>query len=112
MTSLAVAPVTAKDAAPDRWIVFLHGILGSGANWRTFARQITAARPPWGALLVDIPLPRDSAVGFDPPHPLESAARDIVFAIQARPGTSVHAVLGHSFGGKVGIDVVRQLAAT
>jgi esterase len=109
---LAVGTVTAKGATPDRWIVFLHGILGSGANWRTFARQITAARPQWGALLVDIRLHGDSVVDFDPPHTLESAARDIVFAIQARPGTSVHAVLGHSFGGKVGIDVVRQLAAT
>ena len=40
--SLAIAPVTAKDTTPTKWLVFLHGILGSGANWRTFARQIVA----------------------------------------------------------------------
>ncbi len=110
-SKLAVHAVTAPNATPERWIVFLHGILGSGANWRTFARQITAARPGWGALLVDLRLHGDS-IDFQPPHTLESAARDVVEAIEARRGTSVHAVLGHSFGGKVGIDVARQLGGS
>jgi esterase len=38
---LAHAIVTG-DRAPARWMIFLHGILGSGANWRTFAKQIVA----------------------------------------------------------------------
>ena len=114
MTTLAVAPVTAKDAVPTRWLVLLHGILGSGANWRTFARQIVAARPDWGALLVDLRLHGDSQ-GFAPPHTLEAAARDIVEAIPSLPDggrAPIRAVLGHSFGGKVGIELARQLAAS
>ena len=112
MTSLAVAPVTAKDATPTKWLVFLHGILGSGANWRTFARQIVAARPEWGALLVDLRLHGDSQ-DFAPPHTLEAAARDIVEALpEFTGGAPVRAVLGHSFGGKVGIELARQLAAS
>ncbi len=110
---LAVSAVTAPNTtrSPDRWLVFLHGILGSGANWRTFARQITADCPEWGALLVDLRLHGDS-IDFDPPHTLEAAARDVALAIEARSGTSVHGILGHSFGGKVGIDLARQLAAS
>lgn len=112
MSVLAVAPVTAKDASPAKWIVFLHGILGSGANWRTFARQIVAARPDWGALLVDLRLHGDSQ-GFAPPHTLEAAARDVSDALGALPSRgAARALLGHSFGGKVGIEVARQVAAS
>lgn len=111
MTKLAVAPVTANDKAPEKWLVFLHGILGSGANWRTFAKQIVAARPEWGALLVDLRLHGDSQ-GFPPPHTIEAAARDIVEALpDVGGGVPVRAVLGHSFGGKVAIELARQLAA-
>ncbi len=110
--SLAIAPITAQDTTPEKWLVFLHGILGSGANWRTFARQIVAARPEWGALLVDLRLHGDSQ-DFAPPHTLAAAARDIVEAIPSLPGgdrTPIRGVLGHSFGGKVGIELARQLA--
>jgi pimeloyl-ACP methyl ester carboxylesterase len=112
MPSLAVTPITVNERAPSKWVVFLHGILGSGANWRTFARQLVAARPEWGALLVDLRLHGESQ-GFAPPHTLESAARDIVEALPKIPGDiPVRAVLGHSFGGKVGIELARQLAAS
>jgi pimeloyl-ACP methyl ester carboxylesterase len=108
--TLAVAPVTVHDANPQKWIVFLHGILGSGANWRTFARQIALARPEWGALLVDLRLHGES-LDFAPPHTVAAAARDIVEALPAvGRGAPVRAVLGHSFGGKVGIELARQLA--
>jgi esterase len=106
--TLAIAPVIAKDASPERWIVFLHGILGSGANWRTFARQIVAQRPHWGALLVDLRLHGDS-LAFEPPHTITAAARDIV---RSASSYEVLAILGHSFGGKVGLELARQLAST
>src|SRR5688500_19013260 len=109
MAGLAVASVTASEgASPGRWFVFLHGILGSGANWRTFARQIVAARPEWGALLVDLRLHGESR-DLLPPHTLAAAARDVALAVEARGG-GVRAVLGHSFGGKVAIALAGELA--
>lgn len=112
MSSLATAKVTSNEAAPTKWLVFLHGILGSGANWRTFARQLVAAKPEWGALLVDLRLHGDSRT-FAPPHTVEAAARDIVEALPRVGGdVPVRAVLGHSFGGKVGIELARQLGAS
>jgi esterase len=107
--------------SPTRWIVFLHGILGSGANWRTFAKQIVAAEPEWGAVLVDLRLHGESQQGFPPPHTLAAAAGDVqeLLATLERerpggpgapgsPGAPVRAVLGHSFGGKVALELARQ----
>jgi esterase len=110
MPTLATSQVTndAAGGSPERSIVFLHGILGSGANWRTFARHLVTARPQWAALLVDLRLHGDSR-DFAPPHTLESAAADVVRTVDEL-GLPVRAVLGHSFGGKVGIAVARQLA--
>lgn len=102
---LATYPVTAPGATPDRWLVFLHGILGSGANWRTFARQIVAAKPEWGALLVDLRLHGESR-GFEPPHTIATAAADVVAACK---DLRVEGILGHSFGGKVAIECAKSL---
>jgi pimeloyl-ACP methyl ester carboxylesterase len=110
MSALSIARVTAPDAVPHSWMVFLHGILGSGANWRTFARQIVASKPELGALLVDLRLHGDSQ-GFAPPHTVDAAARDVALALRDVPGRA-SVVLGHSFGGKVGIALARDLAAS
>jgi pimeloyl-ACP methyl ester carboxylesterase len=103
---LAHALVTAPGVHPDRWILFLHGILGSGANWRTFARQLVAARPAWGAVLVDLRLHGESQ-GVSPPHTVEAAARDVAELVTTLPGP-VKAVLAHSFGGKVALAFARD----
>jgi esterase len=105
---LAHALVTAPDARPERWVVFLHGILGSGANWRTFARQIVAARPAWGAVLVDLRLHGDSQDAA-PPHTVAAAARDVAELVATLPGPA-EAVLAHSFGGKVALAYARDHA--
>lgn len=111
---LAHAIVTAPSATPTRWMLFLHGILGSGPNWRTFAKQIVAARPDWGAVLVDLRLHGESQEGFSRPHTLAAAANDVAEVIVAieseHPGTNVSGVLGHSFGGKVALELARQRA--
>ena len=99
---------------PTRWMLFLHGILGSGANWRTFAKQIVAAMPDWGAVLVDLRLHGESQEGFAPPHTLAAAARDVqelIAQLERNNGPAnarVRAVLGHSFGGKVALELARQ----
>ena len=41
---LAYSSLHAPEATPAGWIVFLHGILGSGSNWQGFARRLCAAR--------------------------------------------------------------------
>lgn len=106
---LAHAIVTAEGATPDTWVVILHGILGSGANWRTFAKRLVAARPSWGAVLVDLRLHGESQ-GAAPPHTLEAAAGDVLELAGTLPGRGMRAVLGHSFGGKVALEVSRLLA--
>lgn len=107
---LSHAVVTAPGAAPSSWMFFLHGILGSGANWRGFAKQIVEARPTWGAVLVDLRLHGESQRGFAPPHTIEACGRDVLALaseIERAHGGRLHAVLGHSFGGKVAIEAAR-----
>ena len=53
MNVLAYEPVTSIGDAPQSWRYVLHGIFGAGKNWGSVARRLVAARPDWGALLVD-----------------------------------------------------------
>ncbi len=96
---LAHALVAPEGAPPRRWVVFLHGILGSGANWRGFAKQVLGACPGWGAALVDLRM-HGASQGFAPPHTVAAAAADL--AALALPGPAA-AVVAHSFGGKVAL---------
>jgi esterase len=86
----------------------LHGIFGAGRNWATVAKRLVRARPDWGVLLVDL-RQHGASQGFPPPHTLAAAAEDLrrTFAASDRP---VRGVLGHSFGGKVALELVRSHA--
>ncbi len=97
--ALAHALVTAPSVVPRGWMLFLHGILGSGGNWRTIARQFTAGRPSWGAVLVDLRM-HGASQDFAPPHTVATAAQDLLALEAGLPGP-VRGVLGHSFGAKV-----------
>jgi pimeloyl-ACP methyl ester carboxylesterase len=90
--------VTADTQTPARWVMFLHGILGSGANWRSFARGVVQSCPDWGAVLVDLRMHGQSQ-DFDPPHTLAACAEDLIEQVSL----PVQAVVGHSFGGKVAL---------
>src|SRR5262249_30264118 len=92
----AHALVTAPDAAPSRWMLVLHGILGAGANFRSFARRLAIACPDWGFVLADLRMHGQSQ-GAPPPHTIDAAAADLVRLTDAieRP---ISAVMGHSFG--------------
>ena len=87
----------------------LHGILGSGANWRGFARRLAAACPSWGFVLVDLRAHGQSA-NAPPPHRVSEAADDLV-RLQAAIGKPVRGALGHSFGGKVALSLVERSPA-
>jgi pimeloyl-ACP methyl ester carboxylesterase len=91
-----------EDHEPEAWMLFLHGILGSGANWRTIAKRFIAARPRWGAVLVDLRM-HGSSLGEVPPHTVARAANDLV-ALESHVPGPIRGVLGHSFGGKVALQ--------
>lgn len=92
--------------APQRWLLVLHGIYGSGRNWGTIARRLIEQRPDWGVLLVDLRLHGGSR-GFVGPHTLAAVAAD-VDALVEHLDFHAAAVLGHSFGGKIALVYTRQ----
>jgi esterase len=104
--------VTGDDPAPACWMLVLHGIYGSGANWRTFARQLDARRPDWGLVLVDL-RQHGQSQGAPEPHTVTAAAKDLAALTTSlgEQGRAVRAVFGHSFGGKVALEY-RALAGS
>ncbi len=103
---LAHGIVTAESADPERYMLFLHGILGTRANWRGIARRFVEVRPEWGAILVDLREHGDS-LGFSAPHTLQAAAADVAELVESL-STPVGGALGHSFGGKVVLEWLRS----
>jgi esterase len=104
-------PGSAGTARPTRWVLFLHGILGSGGNWRTLAKRVlagfeardAAAGNPqtWGAILVDLRM-HGRSQHFAAPHTVAAAAADLAQLAAAYP-EPIEAVVAHSFGGKVAL---------
>lgn len=102
---LAHERVVPDDAPPDGWVYYLHGIFGAGRNWRSVARRVSEATG-LGGVLVDLRLHGDS-VGFLPPHTIAACAEDVVALVDVE-GPPARALLGHSFGGKVALEVGRR----
>ena len=80
-----------------RALLVTHGILGSGANWRSIARKVVAQRPDWAIELVDLRGHGRSEPG-EAPHTLAASAADLRALLDELP--DIVAVAGHSFGGK------------
>ena len=74
--SLHVTAVRAANSDPSQALLFLHGILGSGANLRGLAQAIVQAHPYYVALLVDLRLHGRSR-SFVPPHDVHACAADL-----------------------------------
>jgi esterase len=93
--------VTAQGVSPTRYMLVLHGIFGSGGNFRSFIRRVADARPDWGFVLVDL---RGHGQSLDapPPHTLESCAQDLV-QLGEKLSLNIRGIMGHSFGGKVSL---------
>ncbi|MEZ4248285.1 MAG: alpha/beta hydrolase [Polyangiales bacterium] len=102
--TIAHEVLMAKDARPTRSMLFLHGILGRGNNWRSHARRFVEARPDWAAVLVDLRLHGDS-LDVRPPHTLASCAADLVALPLELP---IRGAIGHSFGGKVALAFAEE----
>ncbi|EOA20838.1 hypothetical protein CARUB_v10001175mg [Capsella rubella] len=90
--------------------VLVHGILGSGKNWGTFARRLAHEFPTWQFLLVDLRCHGDSAsLKKRGPHSVATTASDVLKLVgQLRLTPRV--LVGHSFGGKVVLSMVEQAA--
>jgi esterase len=86
---------------PERWALWLHGIFGSGQNFRSLARALVADAPEWGACLVDL-RGHGQSRAMAAPHTLDAIAGDLVELEADLPGP-VEGVVGHSFGGKVAL---------
>ncbi|HRI70340.1 MAG TPA: alpha/beta hydrolase, partial [Polyangium sp.] len=93
--------INAADSKPTRYMFVLHGIFGSGGNFRTFIRRLADTCPNWGFVLVDL-RGHGQSLGAPPPHTVESAAQDLVH-LGTHLGLEIRGVMGHSFGGKVAL---------
>ena len=102
-------PLAFEHVAPpvpaSRRALFLHGMLGGGGNLRTLARRFVDARPGWDACLVDLRGHGASPKGSPDPS-LFAAAADVAALCAGSP--PVVALVGHSFGGKVALQVARH----
>jgi pimeloyl-ACP methyl ester carboxylesterase len=96
MTSTGVEVV----GTGPRAVWFVHGILGRGRNWRSFARRLVDAHPDCRAVLPDLRCHGESPPR-PPPHDLTTTAADLV-ALANEDGPP-DVVIGHSFGGKVAL---------
>lgn len=102
---LAYSLVTASAADPSAYMLFLHGILGTRANWRGVAKRFVEDRPEWGAILVDLREHGDS-LGISGPHTLRDVADDVE-QLGRSLDLPIGGALGHSFGGKVVLEWLR-----
>lgn len=93
----------AGDSSPVPSIFFLHGIFGRGTNWRSVAKRVLERRPDYDAVLVDLRLHGKSSA-FEGPHTVRAAALDVDALMQTLPASPV-VVVGHSFGGKVAMQL-------
>lgn len=95
-----------------RTAFILHGLLGSGRNWRTFARNlastISTSSPSsdWRMILVDLRNHGRSAgiEGLDRPHDMVNAASDLANLVKSEGWAWPDVVIGHSMGGKVALQ--------
>jgi esterase len=99
---LQVEVIGRADAPRVGW--FLHGILGRGRNWRSFARRVADAAPDFRLVLPDLRCHGESACP-EGPHDLAACADDLK-QVAAEHGAP-EVVVGHSFGGKVALACLR-----
>jgi len=97
---------TLGDPASPRSVWFLHGILGRGRNWRSFARRVVDTFG-WRAVLPDL-RGHGEAPPRPGPHDLHACAADLA-ELAAHVGPP-EVLVGHSFGGKVALVALREAA--
>lgn len=79
----------------------LHGVFGSGSNFRSLMKSLAAERQDWRFVLVDLRL-HGRSLEAPSPHSLAACADDLTELTRVL-ALSPTAVIGHSFGGKVAL---------
>ena len=82
-------------------VALLHGIFGSGNNWRGFVQRLLEERPDLRIILIDLRNHGSSPHFFNENTVMQSAID--VLDLQRVVGT-FQAVIGHSFGGKIALQ--------
>jgi len=90
----------------DRTVWVLHGIFGSRANWKGFARRFVVAHPGTRVVLVDL-RGHGGSRSAPPPHTMTACAADLS-ALESALGAGPDALWGHSFGGKAALTWLRE----
>jgi pimeloyl-ACP methyl ester carboxylesterase len=103
--SYVSAATLVEGARAERTAYVLHGILGSGLNWRSFCVRLAGRLPRWRFVLADL-RNHGASRGAAPPHTLEACADDL--AALARVHGEPAALIGHSFGGKLALVGARR----
>jgi pimeloyl-ACP methyl ester carboxylesterase len=101
--------VSASGATPERWFFVLHGVFGSGANWRLFTRGVAAQRPEIGFVLVDL-RGHGRSPSMSAPHTLDAAGGDLL-ELERSLALPIAGVIGHSLGGKVALSFAAERPA-
>jgi len=94
------------DAQAPRVALVLHGVFGSGSNFRSLMKTLGTERPDWRFVLVDLRL-HGRSLDAPPPHSLDACADDLA-ALTRELALDPAAVIGHSFGGKVALTYAKQ----
>ncbi|XP_057777961.1 uncharacterized protein LOC130996679 [Salvia miltiorrhiza] len=113
--NLAYEEIKSLPDKPYEFTAFvLHGLLGSGRNWRSFSRSLASYLSPaaWRMVLVDLRNHGKSAdiEGLLPPHNLKNAAEDVANLVKAEGWDWPDVVIGHSMGGKIALEFVQSCA--
>ena len=94
-------------------IFFLHGMLGSRQNLRTFARKVANTYPGTKCVLLDLRAHGDSP-SFNEDlqsHTVDDCAQDILTWINEM-NIQPNVLWGHSFGGKVVLSMLNSIENT
>nr|VDD57173.1 unnamed protein product [Brassica oleracea] len=105
------------DRKHESTALILHGLLGSGRNWRSFSRSLASSLSvsspsDWKMMLVDLRNHgRSTEVeGINPPHDLVNSAKDLADLVKASGWNWPDVVIGHSLGGKVALQFMQSCA--